>query len=84
MVAEKGEDMAMSVALPVQPILELFKQNHTEALWMDYDHDADVLYVNFQRPVASDHSEMDDSDTILRYQGDRMVGFTILNASHRT
>ena len=98
MVAEKGEDMAMSVALPVQPILELFKQNHTEALslvatcgccsrmqpGMDYDHDADVLYVNFQRPVASDHSEMDDSDTILRYQGDRMVGFTILNASHRT
>lgn len=76
--------MAMNVALPIQPILDLFTQNQTEALWMDYDRDADVLYVNFQRPVAADHSEMDDTDTIIRYQGDRMVGFTILNASLRT
>ncbi len=74
----------MKASLPVQPILELFKQNHTEALWMDYDQDADVLYVNFQRPAAADHSEMDDTDTVLRYKGDRLVGFTILNASQRT
>jgi uncharacterized protein YuzE len=31
----------------------------------------------------ADHSELDDDDTIRRYQGDRMVGFTILNASQR-
>ena len=73
----------MKASLPVQPILELFKQNHTEALWMDYDQDADVLYVNFQRPAPADHSEIDDTDTVLRYQGDRLVGFTILNASQR-
>lgn len=35
------------------------------------------------RPAAADHSEMDDTDTVLRYQGDRLVGFTILNASQR-
>jgi len=29
----------------------------------------------------ADHSEMDNTDTIIRYQGDRMVGFSILNAS---
>ncbi len=75
--------MAMTTPVPLGPILDLFRQNHTEALWMDYDQEADVLYVNFERPVAADHSEMDDTDTILRYQGDRMVGFTILNASSR-
>ena len=50
---------------------------------MDYDQDADVLYVNFQRPAPADHSEIDDTDTVLRYQGDRLVGFTILNALQR-
>ena len=75
--------MAMNASLPVQSILELFNQNHTEALSLDYDRDADVLYVNFQRPAVADHSEMDENDTVIRYQGDRMVGFTILNASLR-
>ena len=48
--------MAMKASLPVQPILELFKQNHTEALWMAYDQAAHALYVNFQTPTAADHS----------------------------
>ena len=50
---------------------------------MDYDEEADVLYINFQRPSPADHSQLDETDTIRRYQGDRMVGFTILNASQR-
>lgn len=89
--------MAMTTPLPLRPLLDLFRQNHTEALslvatcgccsrmhpGMDYDEAADVLYINFQRPSAADHSELDDDDTIRRYQGDRMVGFTILNASQR-
>ena len=75
--------MAMNTTIPVKPILDLFRQNQTEALWMDYDPDADVLYVNFQRPSAADHSEIDESDTIPGYRGDRMIGFTILNASRR-
>jgi hypothetical protein len=39
--------------------------------------------VNRRRPAVADHSEMDENDTVFRYQGDRMVGFTILNASLR-
>jgi uncharacterized protein YuzE len=75
--------VTMNNSLPVQSILELFNQHHTEPLSLDYDRDADVLYVNFQRPAVADHSEMDENDTVIRYQGDRMVGFTILNASLR-
>ncbi|MEX2442985.1 MAG: DUF2283 domain-containing protein [Alkalispirochaeta sp.] len=87
--------MGITASLPVRPILNLFRQNNTEALWMAYDEVADVLYVNFERPAAADHSEMESTrlsatqavrqeiDTILRYQGDSMIGFTILNASSR-
>jgi uncharacterized protein YuzE len=131
------EIMAMSIPLPTRQILALFQQNNTEALslvaasgccsrmqpGMDYDKEADALYVNFQRPArdawvsarsgrsapdassnpsglrpapdawanrrrrrrpaAADHSEMTEDDTVLRYQGDRIIGFTILNASTR-
>lgn len=75
--------MAMTIPLPTRQILALFQQNDTEALWMDYDKEADVLYVNFQRPASADHSIMTEDDTVLRYQGDRIIGFTILNASTR-
>lgn len=73
----------MNTTFPVQQVLRLFRENKTDTLWMDYDQEVDVLYINFRRPVAADHSEMDDSDTILRYQGDQLIGFTILNASQR-
>lgn len=75
--------MAMTIPLPTRQILALFQQNNTEALWMDYDKEADALYVSFQRPATADHSEMTEDDTVLRYQGDRIIGFTILNASTR-
>jgi uncharacterized protein YuzE len=109
---KKDEIMAMTIPLPTRQILALFQQNNTEALslvaafgccsrmqpGMDYDKEADALYVNFQRPApdasassnpsglrpaAADHSEMTEDDTVLRYQGDRIIGFTILNASTR-
>ena len=79
----KDQNMAMTTPLPLRPILELFREHHTEALWMDYDEEADVLYINFQRPSPADHSQLDETDTIRRYQGDRLVGITILNASQR-
>ena len=53
--------MAMTTPLPLRPILDLFRQNHTQALWMDYDQEVDVLYVNFERPAAADHSEMEST-----------------------
>ncbi len=75
--------MAMSTTFPVQEVLQLFQENRAREAWIDYDEEADVLYVNFQRPVPADHSEMDENNTILRYQGERLIGFTILNASKR-
>jgi len=50
---------------------------------LDYDAEADVLYLHFEEKPASTHSEMLDEGIILDYRGDRLVGLTILEASHR-
>lgn len=52
-------------------------------LWLSYDDEADVLYVNFKRPSAADDSELTDDDVIVRYEGDEVIGYTFLNASKR-
>jgi uncharacterized protein YuzE len=51
-------------------------------IWVDYDEDADVLYVNFKKPSHADDSEI-NGDTIVRYEKDQVVGVTFLNASKR-
>jgi uncharacterized protein YuzE len=52
-------------------------------LWIDYDEEADVLYLSFQRPQKATESEMRDDGVLLRYKGDKLVGITILEASKR-
>ena len=52
-------------------------------LWVTYDEEADVLYVNFKKPSHADDSEITDDDIIIRYEREQVVGITILNASRR-
>ena len=52
-------------------------------MWLDYDSEADVLYLHFEDKPSSTHSEMRDDGIILDYRGNRLVGLTILEASHR-
>jgi uncharacterized protein YuzE len=52
-------------------------------LWIDYDSEADVLYMSFRKPQrATETIELED-DMLLRKDGDKIVGLTILNASNR-
>ena len=51
--------------------------------WVDYDKEADVLYISFKRPQKATDSEMLDNGIILRYKKDEIVGITILEASKR-
>jgi uncharacterized protein YuzE len=53
------------------------------AVWSSYDADADVLYLNFKKPSVASDSELTDDDVIVRYDGDEVVGLTILHASKR-
>ncbi len=50
-------------------------------LWCSYDTQADVLYVNFKKPSHATDSELTDDDIIIRYEGKKIVGMTILNAT---
>jgi len=52
-------------------------------LWIDYDAQADVLYISFQRPQRASDSEMRDDGIIIHRRGKRIVGVTILEASKR-
>ena len=52
-------------------------------MWIDYDKEADVLYINFKRPQKATDSEMLDNEVLLRYKEDELVGITILEASKR-
>ena len=61
-----------------QTIEQLPKQD----FWTAYDAEADVLYINFHQPsLPADDSELTDDDIIIRYQGDEIIGLSILNVS---
>ena len=53
------------------------------ALWLTYDAEADTLYVNFKKPSVATDSEMTDDDVIIRYEGEEIIGYTVLHASKR-
>jgi len=48
-----------------------------------YDEEADVLYLNFKKPNRADDSELLDNDVLVRYEGEAVVGMTIMNASKK-
>ena len=67
-----------------QKLARLVSDFSTSDVWVDYDREADVVYVSFRRPQhATDTIEMDDQGILLRYRGKKLVGVTILNASTR-
>ncbi len=52
-------------------------------MWVSYDSDADVLYVNFTQMNQATDSELTDDDIIVRYHGNEVIGYTILHVSSR-
>ncbi len=55
-------------------------QNH---IWIDYDKEADVLYLTFRKPQRATRTIEADDDILIRKDGNKIVGITILNASSR-
>jgi len=64
-------------------LIPLLTDSPENALWTSYDAEADVLYVNFKKPSVATDSEITEDDVILRYEGDVLIGMTILHASKR-
>lgn len=49
--------------------------------WVDYDREADVIYISFAKPEPATDSELLDNDIIVRKRNDKIIGLTILHAS---
>ena len=52
-------------------------------VWVDYDKEADVLYMSFRKPQNATKTIEVGDDILLRKDGRLTVGLTILNASSR-
>ena len=48
-----------------------------EELDVDYDKEADVLYISFGPPKAASDSTILNNDVILHYKRDRIIGITV-------
>ena len=65
----------------IQDYLKLLpkrKESREGLVWMSYDAEADTLYVNYKKPSHATDSELTEDDVIVRYQGEEVVGFTVL------
>ena len=50
---------------------------------MNYDNEADVLYINFGVPRPADDSDITDEGVIIRLNKGKIIGLSILNAGKR-
>ncbi len=66
--------------LKTVPLLLKFPQ---KKLWIDYDEEADVLYISLRRPQNATDTKMTEDGILLRYRGNELVGITILDVSKR-
>lgn len=52
-------------------------------IWIDYDKEADVLYLSFRKPQRAKKTVEMNDDILIRTDGEEIVGITIMNASTR-
>ena len=64
-------------------LISAVRQSPQGYLWSSYDAEADTLYINFRKPSHATDSEITDDDIIIRYEGEEVVGLTVLHASRR-
>ncbi len=78
-LTDKAEDFLKRCLTMVSDIVKL----PVEQIWIDYDREADVLYLSFRRPQRAKETIETDDDVLIRKDGKQIVGITILNASRR-
>ncbi len=50
-------------------------------IWFDFDKEADVLYINLERPQQATDTDILEDGIYLRLNGDKVIGLTITNVS---
>jgi len=49
-------------------------------IWIDYDSDADVLYISFKKPQQANDSVLEEN-AVYHYRDQELVGITVLRAA---
>ena len=75
--------MAVAEINELLKLVPAVKNSPHKYLWSSYDAEADVLYINFKKPSHATDSEMTDDDILVRYEGEEVVGLTVMHASAR-
>jgi uncharacterized protein YuzE len=75
--------MALAEIEQFLKIVPAVRNSPGKYLWSSYDAEADVLYINFKKPSHATDSELTDDDILVRYEGDEVIGLTVLHASTR-
>ncbi len=80
-IKKKAEHRAIASALALAQQVGGFPSSK---LWLDYDAEADVLYISLKRPQrATQTVESEEENVLLRYRGKELVGITVLDVSRR-
>lgn len=69
-------------AIDMSIISELLRLPSSQ-IWSDYDGEADVLYLSFEKPQCANDSIMEDDGNIYHYRDNRLVGITVPHARAR-
>ncbi len=78
---KRGRPKAIAGALALAKLVAKLPDS---TLYIDYDAEADVLYVSLKRPQNATHTEeVEDQGVLLDYRKDELVGITVLDASTR-
>lgn len=64
-------------------LIPLMKDIPKNNLWISYDKEADVLYMNFTDDRTADNSKMTDEGIIFRYRKNEIIGITITDANDK-
>ncbi len=75
--------MAIAEIAEYLKLVPAVKNSPQHSVWLSYDTEADTLYVNFKKPSHATDSKLTDDDVIVRYEDDKVIGFTVLHASRR-
>lgn len=72
-----------NVSKTILHAIPMLLQFPNQRFWVDYDAEADVLYISFRRPQKATNTVMTDDGLLLRYHEKQLVGITVLDASTR-
>jgi uncharacterized protein YuzE len=79
-VNKKRERQALTGALALARQVAHFPASK---LWLDFDAEADVLYISLHRPQKSTETVETEDGLLLCYRDKELVGITVLDASKR-